>query len=53
MSEQSTTMKDHITIEGRDGASGAYISRPKTLPAPAVDSTVGDVVAETQSHDFH
>jgi carboxymethylenebutenolidase len=29
-------MKDHITIEGRDGASGAYISRPKTLPAPAV-----------------
>jgi carboxymethylenebutenolidase len=29
-------MKDHITIEGRDGAFGAYISRPKTLPAPAV-----------------
>jgi len=25
-----------ITIEGRDGAFGAYISRPKTLPAPAV-----------------
>jgi len=29
-------MKDHITIEGRDGAFGAYIARPKTLPAPAV-----------------
>jgi carboxymethylenebutenolidase len=36
MSGQSTMMKDHITIEGRDGAFGAYISRPKTLPAPAV-----------------
>jgi carboxymethylenebutenolidase len=36
MSEQSTVIKDHITIEGRDGAFGAYISRPKTLPAPAV-----------------
>ena len=29
-------MKDHITIEGRDGAFAAYIARPKTLPAPAV-----------------
>src|SRR5712691_992216 len=29
-------MKDHITIEGRDGAFGAYIARPKALPAPAV-----------------
>src|SRR5947208_4712652 len=29
-------MKDRITIEGRDGAFGAYIARPKTLPAPAV-----------------
>ncbi len=29
-------MKDHITIEGRNGAFGAYIARPKTLPAPAV-----------------
>ena len=29
-------MKDRITIEGRDGAFRAYISRPKTLPAPAV-----------------
>src|ERR1700758_522481 len=29
-------MKDHITIEGRDGAFAAYIARPKTGPAPAV-----------------
>jgi len=29
-------MKDHITIEGPDGAFGAYMARPKTLPAPAV-----------------
>ena len=29
-------MKDHITIEGRDGAFAAYIARPKALPAPAV-----------------
>ena len=29
-------MKDRITIQGRAGAFGAYISRPKTLPAPAV-----------------
>jgi carboxymethylenebutenolidase len=29
-------MKDHITIEGRDGAFGAYMARPKTLSAPAV-----------------
>ena len=29
-------MKDHITIEGRDGEFAAYIARPKTLPAPAV-----------------
>src|SRR6266404_3203215 len=29
------TMKDRITIEGRDGAFGAYIARPKDLPAPA------------------
>jgi carboxymethylenebutenolidase len=36
MSEQSTMMNDRITITGRDGAFGAYISRPKTLPAPAV-----------------
>ena len=29
-------MTDRITIQGRDGAFGAYIARPKTLPAPAV-----------------
>jgi carboxymethylenebutenolidase len=29
-------MKDRITIEGRDGTFGAYIARPRTLPAPAV-----------------
>jgi carboxymethylenebutenolidase len=29
-------MKDHITIEERDGAFSAYIARPKALPAPAV-----------------
>ena len=29
-------MSDRITIEGRDGAFGAYIVRPKVLPAPAV-----------------
>src|SRR5580698_4553665 len=29
-------MKDRISIEGRDGTFNAYISRPKTLPAPAV-----------------
>src|SRR5258706_12743681 len=29
-------MKDRITIEGRDGAFGAYIAWPKVLPAPAV-----------------
>ena len=29
-------MTDRITIEGRDGAFGAYIARPKVLPASAV-----------------
>ena len=29
-------MKDRITIEGQDGAFGAYIARPMALPAPAV-----------------
>jgi carboxymethylenebutenolidase len=29
-------MNDRITIEGRDGAFGAYIARPKALPAPGV-----------------
>jgi carboxymethylenebutenolidase len=36
MPEQSTMMKDHLTIKGRDGAFGAYIARPKTSPASAV-----------------
>src|SRR5271167_518068 len=29
-------MNDRITIEGRDGAFGAYIARPKASPASAV-----------------
>ena len=29
-------MNDRITIEGRAGAFGAYIARPKALPAPGV-----------------
>jgi len=29
-------MKDHVTIEGHDGAFAAYIARPKTVPAPSV-----------------
>ena len=29
-------MKDRITINGHDGTFGAYIARPKALPAPAV-----------------
>jgi carboxymethylenebutenolidase len=33
---EENPMKDRITIEGRDGAFGAYIARPKALPAPAV-----------------
>src|SRR3984893_19062652 len=36
MSEQSAMMKDRITIKGRDGTFGAYIARPKALPAAAV-----------------
>jgi carboxymethylenebutenolidase len=35
-SSEENTMEDRITIEGRDGAFGAYIARPTTLPAPAV-----------------
>jgi carboxymethylenebutenolidase len=34
--DDSATIDDHITIEGRDGAFGAYVARPETLPAPAV-----------------
>ncbi len=29
-------MKDRMNIEGRDGAFGAYVARPKVLPTPAV-----------------
>ena len=29
-------MKDRITVSGHDGAFGAYIARPETLPAPAI-----------------
>jgi carboxymethylenebutenolidase len=29
-------MKDYISVNGRDGTFGAYVARPKTLPAPAV-----------------
>ncbi len=36
MSGQSAMIKDRITIEGRDGAFGAYISWPKASPASAV-----------------
>src|SRR5260370_1525976 len=32
---EEDAVKDRITIEGRDGAFGAYIARPQTLPAPA------------------
>jgi hypothetical protein len=35
-SSEESAMNDRITIEGQDGAFGAYIARPKTLPAPAV-----------------
>src|SRR5262249_6146894 len=35
MTDQAT-IDDRITIEGRDGAFGAYVARPETLPAPAV-----------------
>jgi len=33
---EENQMKDRITIEGRGGAFGAYIARPKALTAPAV-----------------
>jgi carboxymethylenebutenolidase len=29
-------MTDRLSVKGRDGAFGAYIARPKTVPAPAV-----------------
>src|SRR5260370_12180947 len=31
---EENPMKDRITIEGRDGAFGPYIARPKTCPTP-------------------
>src|SRR5262245_46105018 len=34
--DDNLTIDDRITIQGRDGAFGAYIARPETLPAPAV-----------------
>jgi carboxymethylenebutenolidase len=36
MSPEENTMNDRMTIEGRDGAFGAYIARPKASPAYAV-----------------
>jgi dienelactone hydrolase len=33
---EENPMNDRVTIEGRDGAFGAYIARPKALPPPAV-----------------
>ncbi len=35
-SPEGDRMNDRITIEGRDGAFGAYIARPKASPASAV-----------------
>jgi carboxymethylenebutenolidase len=35
MNDQAT-LDDRIQIQARDGSFGAYIARPKTLPAPAV-----------------
>jgi hypothetical protein len=32
-------MKDHITIEGHDGAFAAYIARPKALDCPSDGDT--------------
>jgi carboxymethylenebutenolidase len=33
---QESAVTDRITIDGRDGAFGAYVTRPTALPAPAV-----------------
>jgi len=33
---EKNTMKDHVNVEGHDGAFAAYIARPKTSPTPAV-----------------
>src|ERR1700719_4650177 len=35
-SSEEETMNDRISIEGRDGAFGAYIAQPKASPASAV-----------------
>src|ERR1700675_4543624 len=35
-SREESAMNDRINIEGREGAFGAYVARPKALPAPAV-----------------
>jgi carboxymethylenebutenolidase len=35
-SGEENTINDRINIEGREGAFGAYMARPKALPAPAV-----------------
>ena len=35
-SSVENTVKNRITVEGRDGAFGAYIARLTALPAPAV-----------------
>ena len=45
-------MKDHITIEGHDGAFAAYIARPKALPAPTavVLQEVFGVNADIRKH---
>jgi len=51
-SSEENTMNDRITIEGRDGAFGAYISRPKTLPAPA-DSYPGQHHAFARHNGAH
>ena len=34
--DDNLTIDDRLTIEGRDGAFGAYVARPKVVPAPAV-----------------
>jgi carboxymethylenebutenolidase len=36
LSSKENVMGDHITIHGRNGAFGAYVVRPASLPAPVV-----------------
>jgi carboxymethylenebutenolidase len=33
---EESEMTDRITINGRDGSFGAYVAKPKSLPAPAI-----------------